>query len=460
MKSVRTHSGEGGLVPPKPNGEGGFTMIELLVSTAVLLVVSGIVVGSTMDMTRLGQKMTNRSDMHSGVRNATALLQQEVGQAGRVSLPAPVTLTGATGIGVFTVAVTPPNTTDGMFVGEHLIVGTGAIEETVTLTAVDTGADTITANFAFAHAAGAPVAATGGFSAGVIPTTMANGSTGNVLKIVGDVNGDGRMVYVEYTCDLANGRLYRNVMAYNAGAKPAVTVEQILLTNLMTNPVNAAGVNPPCFTYQERTFSGTTWVIGVAIMTTVRSQQRDQNTGDFQRVTKALAERIAAKCGRRVAERQSRQHQPGAATSAVGGPTASLRNTQTMRTLKTTDRSGEQGIALVMALLMVLAVSVVTGSLVMVARSEALSSTSYTSMSQVRYGAESGVHAAANYLLFMYRIAERGQRDGSVCQLRHDGVAGALQRPAGRAVERPCLSHRTIRWRRWSPHSRRIRSAT
>jgi hypothetical protein len=55
-----------------------------------------------------------------------------------------------------------------------------------------------------------------------------------------------------------------------------------------------------------------------------------------------------------------------------------------------------------MALLMVLAVSVVTGALVMVARSEALSSTSYTSMSQVRYGAESGVHAAANYLLYVY----------------------------------------------------------
>jgi hypothetical protein len=74
-----------------------------------------------------------------------------------------------------------------------------------------------------------------------------------------------------------------------------------------------------------------------------------------------------------------------------------------MRSLKTL-RSGEQGIALVMALLMVLAVSVVTGSLVMVARSEALSSTSYTSMSQVRYGAESGVHAAANYLLNTYAL--------------------------------------------------------
>lgn len=266
-------------------GDGGFTMIELLVSTAVLLVVSGIIVGSTIDMTRLGQKMTNRSDMHSGVRNATALLQQEVGQAGRVSLPALVTLTGATGIGTFTVAVTD---TEGMFVGEHLIVGAGATEETITLTQVDMGADTITANFGFAHAVGARVMATGGFSAGVIPTTMANGSTGNVLKIVGDVNGDGRMVYVEYTCDLANERLYRNVMPYNAAAKPAVTVEQILLTNLLANPPNAGGVVPPCFLYQERTFSGTTWVIGVAIMTTVRSQQRDQNTGDFQRVTKAL----------------------------------------------------------------------------------------------------------------------------------------------------------------------------
>jgi hypothetical protein len=73
-----------------------------------------------------------------------------------------------------------------------------------------------------------------------------------------------------------------------------------------------------------------------------------------------------------------------------------------MRTLKVTNRSGEEGVALVMALLMVLAVSVLTSSLVMVARSEALSSLSYTSMSQVRYGAESGIHAAANHLLFGY----------------------------------------------------------
>ena len=43
-------------------------------------------------MTQLNNTVTNRSAMFAGVRNATALLQQEVGQAGRVTLPAAVTL--------------------------------------------------------------------------------------------------------------------------------------------------------------------------------------------------------------------------------------------------------------------------------------------------------------------------------------------------------------------------------
>jgi len=263
--------------------EAGFTLVELMLSTSILLVVSGIVVGATIDLTRLSTTMTNRSDMHSGVRNATALLQQEVGQAGRISLPAPSSLSAAVGIGVATVDVT---STAGMFVGERLVVGTGAEAETVTLTAV--AANQITANFMLPHVAGAPLATTGGFSAGVIPTTMANGSTGNVLKILGDINGDGNMVYVEYTCDLAGGRLLRNVMPFEAAVKPMPTVEQILLDNLLPNPPNPGGGVPPCFIYQEQTFAGTTYVIGVAIMTTVRTQQRDSITNDFQTVTKAL----------------------------------------------------------------------------------------------------------------------------------------------------------------------------
>jgi hypothetical protein len=65
-------------------------------------------------------------------------------------------------------------------------------------------------------------------------------------------------------------------------------------------------------------------------------------------------------------------------------------------------KSDERGVALVMALLMTLAVVILTSSMILVGRSEAISSLSYTAMSQVRYGAESGVHAATNYLLHTY----------------------------------------------------------
>ena len=184
------------------NDEGGFTLIELLISMCLLLVVSGIVVGATMDLTRLSGTMTNRSDMHAGVRNATALLQQEVGQAGRVSLPGPVTLLAAVGVGVATVQV---SSTEGMFVGERLIIGTGVNEETVTVTTLDPDTNSIEARFTLDHIAGARVAATGGFSGGVIPTTIPNGSDGMTLKILGDINANGRMVYVEYRCDLWAG---------------------------------------------------------------------------------------------------------------------------------------------------------------------------------------------------------------------------------------------------------------
>jgi hypothetical protein len=219
--------------------------------------------------------------MHSGVRNATELLAQEVGQAGRVALPGTVTLTNAiVGAGATTIDV---SSAAGMFTGMQLVIDAGDKEETVALTAVDTLADTITATFAGPHDAGAPVSAHGGFSAGIIPTTTANGSTGTVLKTFGDIHGDGNMVYVEYTCDLAQGNLYRNSMAFDAGVKPAVTVEQVLLDNITANPDGT-----PCFTYQQKVVGGETYVVGVAITLTVRTEDVDPTTGLFQTETKAL----------------------------------------------------------------------------------------------------------------------------------------------------------------------------
>src|SRR5690349_8916064 len=62
-------------------------------------------------------------------------------------------------------------------------------------------------------------------------------------------------------------------------------------------------------------------------------------------------------------------------------------------------RSRERGIAIVMAMFMTLLISAIAASMAYVARSETLSSQSYTTMAQARYGAESGLAAATHYLL-------------------------------------------------------------
>lgn len=263
--------------------EGGFSLIELMISVAVLMIVSSSVLNGVFNLTKVSGMVSNRSEMHSGVRNATELLQQEVGQAGRVSLPDsqnPITLGAPVAAGGATVGVT---SAAGMFVNEQLVIDTGANEETVTLTGVNTGTNQVTATFANAHAAGAHVAARGGFASGVVPPSVANGSTGSVLKIFGDVNGDGRMVYVEYRCDTAAGNLYRQSVAFDAAAKPALTAADALLNNIAVNPDGS-----PCFTYQQHTVNGTAFVVDVAITLTVRTAQKDPITGLFQTETKAL----------------------------------------------------------------------------------------------------------------------------------------------------------------------------
>ena len=64
------------------------------------------------------------------------------------------------------------------------------------------------------------------------------------------------------------------------------------------------------------------------------------------------------------------------------------------------ERSSERGIALVLSLFLMLAMSVIAASLMFMSQSETYSSMSYRLMSQARYGAESGIAVAANYLMY------------------------------------------------------------
>ena len=245
--------------------EAGFTLAEMLIATGLLLVISSIVTSALLQMTNHQQTIWNRTEMHSGVRGATELLQQEVGQAGRVTLPAAVTL-NTTVVGVspcaapITVTVT---STTGMFVGEWLTTFDGDNSETFAVTAIPS-ATTLTACFTRSHTvvAGSPIsiAVLGGFATGIVPPAgIANPSTANKLKLYGDVNGDGNMVYVEYYCD--NGdtgtagsfNLYRNTMPFDtpAASKPVLTNSMILLSNVHPNPADAGGLARPCFQYRQ-----------------------------------------------------------------------------------------------------------------------------------------------------------------------------------------------------------------
>src|SRR5712692_7501017 len=66
------------------------------------------------------------------------------------------------------------------------------------------------------------------------------------------------------------------------------------------------------------------------------------------------------------------------------------------------EHSCEDGIALVLAILMTLALSALTASLMLVSRTETWSGMNYRMLAQARYGAEAGLHQTANYLLNSY----------------------------------------------------------
>jgi hypothetical protein len=67
-------------------------------------------------------------------------------------------------------------------------------------------------------------------------------------------------------------------------------------------------------------------------------------------------------------------------------------------------RSNQKGVALIFALIFVLVLSITAAALMFLSQSETWSSMNYQLMTQSRYGAEAGLHAAANYLMNSYTL--------------------------------------------------------
>jgi len=292
----------------KRTPQSGFSMMEMIVALFVFLAVSSIVMYGMVQMVQTQGTVSNRTEMHTSVRGATELLQQEIGQAGRISLPIavmPVTMSGP--VVANTVAQTVGVTsTVNMFPNMLLDVDAGQNFEVVTVTAVSPGS--VTATFSKAHTGSTiPVQVSGSFGTGIVPPAAGltcatsgytpyagpgNGSDCNTLKLYGDINGDGNILYVEYKCDTSTnpGFLYRNEVpnAVVLGTtKPPVNPSMYLLNNVEPNPDGSG-----CFNYQIRNASvnGTSvpFVTDVAVTLPCQTHLVDPVTNQFQKETKAL----------------------------------------------------------------------------------------------------------------------------------------------------------------------------
>ena len=256
--------------------ERGFSLLELTVSTVVMLIVAGGAISALNYYQKTYQHTEIGADMHDNLRSALDLIIQEVGQAG--SLPSGTLGARNTNGGVFASGVAQAvnlNDATGLFVGEKLLVDAGASQELVTVTAIS--GNSITGVFGKAHNNNTQVNAIGVFPAGILNT-----STATTLKLFGDINGDGTLVYVEYTCNptAGGGTLTRTVGAANPAAS-------VLVDNLIPNPGGT-----PCFQYPAAppVVAGFTFVNQVAVTLTVQSATKDVLTGSFETMTKSATD--------------------------------------------------------------------------------------------------------------------------------------------------------------------------
>lgn len=265
----------------------------MLVSVGILMTIMGAVLSLMSVQQKSTQNQQVKGDMYETLRGASELMTQEIGQAGLVSLPgvtsspavAQPTLTQAVAANPVPQAVPiTAGTVDSMFVGEKLLIDTGALEELVTLTAVSASTDQITAIFNNAHANGAIIKVFGTFPSGILSTSDATH-----LKLFGDINSNGTLAYVEYDCNpnaTGTGTLTRSITTVTP-LTVAPNAADPLLTNLLTNPGGTA-----CFVYttQAVVVSGTpyTFVTNVAITLSVQATSLDQQTGQPLTMTKSL----------------------------------------------------------------------------------------------------------------------------------------------------------------------------
>ncbi len=268
----------------------GFSLIELLCSVALLMIVGGAAMYALVIYQKTYSSNSVRQDLQSSVRSATELLQQEIGQAGAFTglggVTTPISITtniasGSTAV-AFPAAVAP-----NMWVGEKLQVDVNSsLAETVSVTA--RSGNNVTATFANSHTGSVAspiiISLAGIFPNGIIPGTGSTAGTtaATQLNIIGDVNNDGNLYYVTYSCVQLStpptyGTLTRTITQLPASTlTTTATTSDTLVQNVVPNPDGSG-----CFTYPTAITPGsfTNVYSSVGVTLTTQASTPDAQTG-------------------------------------------------------------------------------------------------------------------------------------------------------------------------------------
>lgn len=308
--------------------DGGFSLVELLISLAVLLTVSAAAFLLLNQNQKVYLSTSNNATMYTTVRSAAELISQEIGQAGSLCGLA----TSATGCGTTTVhtAVSSgtilsldPQTALFLFPGEKLTLDPNSqskevVQIAVSANAVNLATGTITLQSTTpvtkTHSVGAYVTARGAFPQGVLspgyPNVVATptplqGSQPTKLMMYGDINGDGTLVYVEYNCSFLNvnsgtGLLTRSITVLDSTITPIVKkAPDVLIDNLIWIAPTGYDITKPgnaiyCFSYPalitQKASDGITYnaTTQVQLLISVQSANLDPQTHQRGQLTKSF----------------------------------------------------------------------------------------------------------------------------------------------------------------------------
>lgn len=283
--------------------ESGFSLLELMVSIAILLVITGATFSVMSSYQKSYGTTQLKADMYMNLRGVSELMAQEIGQAGLKITPTypQAQFTGSVVGGGFGTA--PVTTSIGMAVGNQVMIDQGQpAQETVTIAAVTTGVPgTFSATFGQNHTSGATVSIVGQgvYANGVLPFSpvaspvSTAGSTPSTLELFGDINSNGRLQYVYYSCNPSAqqgpvaGTLVRSITRLPTPG--GANAPQTLLNTLVVNPNDPVTGQPiPCFRLGTQTVAGTTFVSNVGVTLSVRTQEVDKVTGQYLVMTKSF----------------------------------------------------------------------------------------------------------------------------------------------------------------------------